>query len=57
MVKIAPEPGRFAAESVPPCAVTIDEHIRCIGEKIEKDPARPKLLHTVPGIGFQLLDR
>jgi DNA-binding response OmpR family regulator len=37
--------------------IMLDAHIRCIREKIEKDPARPKLLHTVPGIGFELLER
>lgn len=28
-------------------------HIRCLREKIEDDPAHPRLLMTVPGIGFR----
>ncbi|HEY8376014.1 MAG TPA: response regulator transcription factor [Nannocystis sp.] len=28
-------------------------HIRCLREKIEEDPAHPRLIVTVPGIGFR----
>lgn len=28
-------------------------HMRCLREKIEEDPARPRLVITVPGIGFR----
>ncbi|WAS96751.1 response regulator transcription factor [Nannocystis punicea] len=28
-------------------------HIRCLREKIEEDPAHPRLVLTVPGIGFR----
>ncbi|MDC0716378.1 response regulator transcription factor [Nannocystis bainbridge] len=28
-------------------------HIRCLREKIEEDPAQPRLVITVPGIGFR----
>jgi two-component system, OmpR family, response regulator RegX3 len=28
-------------------------HIRCLREKIEEDPAEPRLVITVPGIGFR----
>lgn len=28
-------------------------HIRCLREKIEEDPAHPRLVVTVPGIGFR----
>jgi len=28
-------------------------HIRCLREKIEEDPAHPRLVITVPGIGFR----
>jgi two-component system, OmpR family, response regulator RegX3 len=29
-------------------------HIRCLREKLEEDPAQPRLVATVPGIGFRL---
>ena len=33
---------------------TIKVHIRHLREKIENDPSHPKLLLTVPGIGYRL---
>jgi DNA-binding response OmpR family regulator len=35
---------------------TIDVHIRWLREKIEEDPARPQLIHTVRGIGYRFQD-
>jgi DNA-binding response OmpR family regulator len=32
---------------------TIDVHIRWLREKIEPDPARPRYIHTVYGIGYK----
>jgi DNA-binding response OmpR family regulator len=34
---------------------TVNVHIRRLREKIERDPARPALLLTVPGIGYRLV--
>lgn len=36
---------------------TIMVHIRHIREKVEDDPARPKLLQTVKGLGYRLMTR
>lgn len=33
---------------------TVDVHIRRLREKIELDPGRPRLILTVPGIGYRL---
>lgn len=33
---------------------TVDVHIRRLREKIELDPHRPKLIVTVPGLGYRL---
>lgn len=33
---------------------TVDVHIRWLREKIEADPANPKFLHTVRGVGYKL---
>lgn len=33
---------------------TVTVHIRRLREKIERDPARPALLHTVWGVGYRL---
>jgi DNA-binding response OmpR family regulator len=32
-------------------------HIRHIREKVEDDPATPKLLQTVKGLGYRLVKR
>jgi len=34
---------------------TVNVHIRRLREKIELDPSRPKLVLTVPGIGYRLV--
>lgn len=39
------------------CDNTVMVHIRHIREKIEDDPARPKLLLTVKGLGYKLAKR
>ncbi len=31
---------------------TVDVHVRWLREKIEEDPANPRLLHTVRGVGY-----
>lgn len=36
---------------------TVNVHIRRLREKIELDPSRPRLLLTVPGVGYRLVDR
>lgn len=33
---------------------TLDSHIKNLRRKIEEDPARPRLLHTVYGVGYRL---
>jgi len=33
---------------------TVDVHIRRLREKVETDPAAPKLIVTVPGVGYKL---
>ena len=33
---------------------TVDVHIRRLREKVESDPAAPKLIVTVPGVGYKL---
>ncbi len=35
---------------------TVDVHIRRLREKVEADPARPKLLLTVRGVGYRCAD-
>jgi DNA-binding response OmpR family regulator len=35
---------------------TIDVHIRWLREKVEPDPARPILIHTVRGVGYRFQD-
>jgi DNA-binding response OmpR family regulator len=35
---------------------TLDVHIAQIRRKIERDPSRPRYLHTVRGIGYQARD-
>ena len=32
---------------------TLDVHIKRLRSKVEKDPANPKLLHTVRGLGYK----
>ncbi len=32
---------------------TVDVHIRWLREKIEEDPANPKYIHTVRGVGYR----
>lgn len=32
---------------------TLDVHIRWLREKIEKDPSRPRYIHTVRGVGYR----
>ncbi|BAK98878.1 OmpR family two-component response regulator [Oscillibacter valericigenes Sjm18-20] len=39
------------------CDNTVMVHIRHIREKIEDDPANPKLLQTVKGLGYRLVKR
>lgn len=34
---------------------TLDMHIRRLREKLERDPARPKLIQTVIGVGYRLV--
>jgi DNA-binding response OmpR family regulator len=34
----------------------VNVHIRRLREKIEPDPSRPRLLLTVPGVGYRLVD-
>jgi two-component system response regulator RegX3 len=41
-------------QSAPDGLALLDAHIRVLREKIEVDPTRPRLLVTVPGIGFML---
>jgi two-component system alkaline phosphatase synthesis response regulator PhoP len=36
---------------------TVDVHIRWLREKLEDDPASPKLLHTVRGVGYVFRNR
>ncbi len=36
---------------------TVDVHIRYLRRKIEKDPARPKYIETVRGVGYRFKDR
>jgi DNA-binding response OmpR family regulator len=36
---------------------TIDVHVRHLREKLEADPREPRLLVTVRGVGYHLLDR
>ncbi len=45
---------RLWADEVPGESRTIDVHIRHIREKIEADPAHPRLLETVRGVGYRL---
>lgn len=33
---------------------TINVHIRRLREKVERDPSRPTLIETIPGIGYRL---
>lgn len=35
---------------------TVNVHIRRLREKVEPDPSRPRLILTVPGIGYRLVD-
>lgn len=35
---------------------TVDVHIRCLRQKIEQDPANPKLIETIRGIGYRFRD-
>jgi two-component system alkaline phosphatase synthesis response regulator PhoP len=35
---------------------TVDVHVRWLRIKIEQDPARPRLLQTVRGVGYRFLD-
>jgi DNA-binding response OmpR family regulator len=39
------EAGRFTR--------TVDVHVAELRRKLEKDPKRPELILTVPGIGYQ----
>jgi two-component system alkaline phosphatase synthesis response regulator PhoP len=32
---------------------TVDVHIASLRQKVEKDPKRPELIHTVPGLGYK----
>jgi len=36
---------------------TVDVHIRHLREKLEADPKRPELLHTVRGVGYRFRER
>ena len=33
---------------------TVDVHIASLRQKLEKDPKRPELIQTVPGMGYKL---
>lgn len=41
-------------DEVPVAARTVDVHIRWLRAKIEPDPARPRYIETVPGIGYRI---
>jgi two-component system alkaline phosphatase synthesis response regulator PhoP len=32
---------------------TVDVHIASLRQKLEKNPKRPELIHTVPGLGYK----
>ena len=36
---------------------TIDVHIRNLRQKIEKDPAKPRFINTIRGIGYQFTEK
>lgn len=36
---------------------TLDQHIAQLRKKIEADPARPRYLHTVHGVGYRFEER
>lgn len=38
-------------------ARTVDVHIRWLRQKVEPDPARPRYIETVPGIGYRINNR
>ena len=44
---------RIWGSSSPDRLVMLDAHVRCLREKIEPDPAQPRYLRSVPGIGFE----
>jgi two-component system response regulator RegX3 len=44
---------RIWGPSTPERLVMLEGYIRCLREKVETDPSRPKWLLTIPGIGFQ----
>jgi DNA-binding response OmpR family regulator len=48
---------RIWGPSSPDRRIMLEAHMRCLLGKIERDPARPRYLRTVPGIGFELVDK
>jgi two-component system response regulator RegX3 len=44
---------RIWGPSTPERLVMLEGYIRCLRDKIERDPSRPEWLLTIPGIGFQ----
>jgi two-component system response regulator RegX3 len=44
---------RIWGASAPDGYTLLAVHVRCLREKIEEDPANPRLLVSVPGIGFR----
>jgi len=65
LVALAEHPGRVRTREylleavwgyeVPVRTRTLDMHIRRLREKLEEDPAQPKLIQTVIGVGYKLV--
>jgi two-component system alkaline phosphatase synthesis response regulator PhoP len=34
---------------------TVDQHVFCLRQKVERDPKNPQLILTIPGVGYKFV--